>query len=125
MTNEQHAQTLEQAKRLDDFAYELANSDPSPFPSMQFTSEALAKACRAGAAALRAPQGWQPMATAPKPGVPILVWVPRKMSIYAVIHDDDGGFFRVLHPSGPVLAECPTHWQPLPLPPVSPATEQE
>ena len=63
---------------------------------------------------------WQPIKTAPKPGIPILVWVPRKHTIYAVIHEDESGLWRVLHPSAPTLGECPTHWMPLPSPPETP-----
>lgn len=104
MTNEQHAQTLE----------EIAARWQTTWP---YESAAL----RAGAAALRAPQGWQPIATAPKDGTRFLgtdgvdVWVVAASG-------------RESQPWAAVPGwspRQPTHFQPLPLPPVSPATEQE
>lgn len=71
--------------------------------------------------ALRAPQGetWQPIETAPKNGKRIIAWGPRlavaECEYREQFHSDPAGWYRSnQHPE-----VMPTHWQPLPLPPVS------
>jgi len=67
---------------------------------------------------------WQPIETAPKDGTPILIWQPDKAARFASDFDDlryaigywrtDGRESWGNRNSSEV---CPTHWQPLPLPP--------
>lgn len=67
--------------------------------------------------------GWQPMETSPKTSMARLVWCPDRQNIYVVGWWDNG----MSHPgpawchfggSGGTLVETPTHWMPLPEPPL-------
>lgn len=60
---------------------------------------------------------WQPIETAPKTTQSRLVWCPDRKNIYAVTWCDDGYW---MHWGGSTneLTEEPTHWMPLPAPPL-------
>ncbi|MBA3773855.1 MAG: hypothetical protein H0X13_15595 [Ramlibacter sp.] len=60
--------------------------------------------------------GWQPIETAPTDPKALLVWCPENKNTYAVVWDD--GAWQIWG-YGSRLTEKPTHWQPLPPPPVN------
>jgi hypothetical protein len=63
-------------------------------------------------------RGWQPIATAPKDGRPFLMWAAGSR-VTEGFWDDLKLFFRSSYLS-PLFAFRPTHWMPLPDPPVTP-----
>jgi hypothetical protein len=67
-------------------------------------------------------EGWRPIADAPKTTHAILVWCPDRQNIYAVSWDDLQGNWAFFGGSHHELHEVPTHWRPLPAPPL-PETE--
>ena len=66
-----------------------------------------------------APQGWQPIETAPKDGTQIDVWCPDADDGYRVADAwvDHAGNWRCCFDNNVRWARQPTHWQPLPVPP--------
>lgn len=72
---------------------------------------------------------WQDIETAPKASRGILVWCPAWRNIYIVSwvvpldeaarRNPDAGFWSHFGGSGLPLREQPTHWAPLPSPPVT------
>jgi hypothetical protein len=69
---------------------------------------------------------WQDIASAPKDGTPILIFVPGsaqevKEAWWALQYEGGPGYWST--PTGPagrgyvILPEAPTHWMPLPEPP--------
>jgi hypothetical protein len=67
---------------------------------------------------------WRSIETAPKGRKAILVYCEENKSSYAVCWDVYDGW-RVFGASGIQLVPKPTHWQPLPEPPESEATDAQ
>lgn len=73
--------------------------------------------------ALRASQAWQPIETAPRDGTPVLACIENSVSYVAWTQNGDAKFwgrqwaFLVDH-EGSVHTFNPTHWLPLPKPPL-------
>ena len=68
--------------------------------------------------------GWQPIETAPRDGTPILSFDGTDMAVIEWAY----GAWRVAvdeYGVNQIEATPPTHWQPLPTPPSSPATGGE
>ena len=63
-------------------------------------------------AACLEPVGWQPIDTAPKDGVAVLLWCPERKNTHKC-YWRDGAWQR----NNDTLIEEPTHWMPLPDPP--------
>ena len=66
--------------------------------------------------------GWQPIETAPW-DTAVLVFIPDSaICEFEIAHrsadDPDGDWYSYIHLGGPIDV-APTHWQPLPAPPVS------
>ena len=75
---------------------------------------------------MTAPQGWQPIESAPKDGTDIILWLPwigrvrtGRWTMHKRWSADFGVAYRL-----PLLGE-PTHWMPLPAPPVAQAAQGE
>ena len=68
-------------------------------------------------AAVRAREGWQPMATAPKDGTPVLLWWPYWANVRPLVGwwQNNGGWQS--WEASDEDAKPPTHWRPLPSPP--------
>jgi hypothetical protein len=63
---------------------------------------------------------WQPIATAPKDGTPILLFAPHKSVVQGSWNRGDA--FNMPHWSTPSNWFEPTHWMPLPDPPSAGST---
>jgi hypothetical protein len=98
-----------------------ASSQPGDFNRSGFALGCVA--CLVGRIAM---QGWQPIATAPRDGRAILVYIPGSVG-HAVRQDViavywsgwSGGRWETAW-SGAKLMARPTHWMPLPDPPQQP-----
>ncbi len=64
------------------------------------------------------PSVWQPIATAPKDGTPVLIWLPNSTRMVLAYYIDDGSGWWVRH--GALVGEKVSLWQPAPPPPASP-----
>jgi hypothetical protein len=70
------------------------------------------RADKAEAALASQPEGWQPIASAPKDRTPILVWDGFDMMVSAWMPELNDWYARYA-----LCAEPPTHWRHLPPPP--------
>lgn len=114
---------LEQFIRLD-LVIESAvrNSDPVNHTAVL---AAIVDGRRALAEYRAAPQGWQPIETAPKDGTRVLIWVCTRGSIrrgHAEIcvwgkHNDWGPIWLRHNGKEVVDLDAATYWMPLPIPP--------
>jgi len=97
------------AKRIENYRNEEYQDDDSYAVDIM---EDLLKALRAASGGA---QGWQPIATAPKDGTPVLLWWPHWSRQAIVGWVDKFGRWA----SEIALSEGtdPTHWMPLPVPP--------
>ena len=68
-------------------------------------------------AAVRAREGWQPIATAPKDGTPVLLWWPYWANVRPLVGwwQNNGGWQS--WEASDEDAKPPTHWSALPSPP--------
>lgn len=113
---------------LDQIIYARTGISKEQFPE-QFAE--IRKACEDWAdESEKGAPGWQPIETAPKDGIAILVHIPGdrrpvQEAWWALSYEGGPGYWST--PFGPngrgyiILADSPTHWMPLPPPPESPA----
>jgi len=94
---------------------EVGGGDPKNARSWPIAGDAVYTTPPAQPSPVQEPVAWQPIETAPKGSVAILVWCPKRMNIYAAYpYKSDWCAF-----GGGVLSETPTHWMPMPAAPGS------
>ena len=70
------------------------------------------------------PTGWQPIETAPKSRTSVLVHCAERKNTYVAYWRDMAETPAWYHFGGEFMYECPTHWMPVPDPPIDSHTPQ-
>ena len=100
----------ELVKRIRQYHAEITEDDGGESGEMAMFREAADRI-----EALMAERQWQPIKTAPKDGMTVLLWVP-----YATPSVSVGYFVYELWFNDGGRPTSPTHWMPLPAPPAEP-----
>ena len=104
--------------RLDDERVPIRDSlDAEAVPHVSECDARIANLTAAIAA--REDEAWQPIETAAKTRNSRLVWCPNRQNTYCVVWSEFDQWWENFGGGG-LLYETPTHWRPLPAPPVSP-----